>query len=149
MSDLPYLLGSLSIMVILGLAACGSCNGMARCGTASAIHSQISTVLTYSYVSMIIISTTFFYGFILAIVIINKLGGSYTLRDGVHHLVAGVIFGVVGLSTGVSMGDISSNCFKRIAQNEEFYTSFMIALASVEVTLVIGFLCSLLVIYRV
>jgi len=95
------------------------------------------------------ISTTFFYGFILAIVIINKLGGSYTLSDGIHHLVSGLIFGVIGLSSGTAMGDISAQCFKRIAQNEEFYTSFMISLASVEVTLVIGFLCSLLVIYKV
>ncbi|ELA41524.1 uncharacterized protein VICG_01388 [Vittaforma corneae ATCC 50505] len=149
MEGLPYLLGSLSVMLVLGLCACGSCNGMMKCGTSSTIHSQISTVLTYSYVSMIIISTSFFYGFILSIIIINKLGPNYTLHTGILHLTSGIIFGVIGVNSGVSMGNISSHGFKRIAQNEKFYTSFMISLASVEVTLVIGFLCSLLIIYKV
>lgn len=149
MADLAQLLGSVSVMIILGFSACGSCYGMGKCGTASTLHSQIRTVLTYSYVSMIMISTTFFYGFILAIIIINRLGGGYSLQDGIHHLISGLIFGVVGLSAGTSMGNISSNCFKKIAQKDDFYMTFVVALASVEVTLVIGFLCSLLVIYKV
>lgn len=149
MVDLPYLLGSLGIMAILGLSACGSCNGMMKCGASSTIHSQIGTVLTYSYISMIMISTSFFYGFILAIIIINRLDAEYTLQKGIHHLTSGVIFGMIGLSSGVAMGSISEHGFKRIAQNRKFYTSFVISLASVEVTLVIGFLCSLLVIYKV
>jgi F0F1-type ATP synthase membrane subunit c/vacuolar-type H+-ATPase subunit K len=149
MIDLPYLLGSLGIMAILGLSAYGSCYGMMKCGASSIIHSQIGTVLTYSYVAMIMISTSFFYGFILAIIIINKLDPEYTLHKGIHHLTSGLIFGGIGLSSGIAMGNISEKGFKKMAQNEDFYTSFMISLASVEVTLVIGFLSSLLVIYKV
>lgn len=149
MNDLASLLGSLGVTTILGLSASGSCNGMMKCGTSSTIHSQNHLVLTYSYVSMILISTTFFYGFILAIIIINKFGPGYTLHNGIMHLTAGIVFGVIGLFAGTSMGEISSQGFKRIVQNNEFSTSFMILLASVEVTLVIGFLCSLLMIYKV
>lgn len=148
MLDIQYLLGSIGIMAILGLSACGSCSGMSKCGTSSVLHSQISTVLTYSYVAMIMISTCFFYGFILAIIMINRLDSNYTLKKGILHLVSGTLFGVIGLSSGKTMGNISSDGFKSIAKNEKFYTSFMICLASVEVTLVIGFLCSLLIIYK-
>ncbi|KAM0680182.1 hypothetical protein GINT2_001565 [Glugoides intestinalis] len=146
--DTPYLLGSLGVLAILGLSATGSCEGMAKCGTAAVLHAQIGTVLTYSYVAMIMASTVFFYGFILAIVMINKLGSVYSLQSAIMHLSACFIFGLIGLNAGLAMGKISANGFKRIAQNQEFYTSFLIALASVEVTLVIGFLCSLLVIYK-
>lgn len=147
--DLPYLLGSLGVLLILGLSASGSCEGMMECGASSTLHSQIGTVLTYSYVSMIMISTIFFYGFILSIIVINKLGEGYNLHNGILHLVAGLIFGVIGLFAGKSMGKISKDGFRRIAEKEQFYTSFIVSLASVEVTLVIGFLCSLLIIYKV
>ena len=99
--------------------------------------------------SMIIISTIFFYGFIISIIIINRLVSRYSLHNGIFHLVSGLIFGLVGLYAGKSMGKISKDGFKKIAQKEQFYTSFIVSLASVEVTLVIGFLCSLLIIYKV
>lgn len=149
MDDLPYLLGSFGVLLILGLSASGSCEGMMECGASSTLHSQIGTVLTYSYVSMIMISTIFFYGFILSIIIINRLGSEYTLNNGIFHLVSGLIFGMIGLYAGKSMGKISRDGFKRIAEKEQFYISFVVSLASVEVTLVIGFLCSLLLIYKV
>lgn len=144
-----YLLGALSVSIILGLSAYGACDGMSSCGTASVLYSSIPAIVTYSYISMIMISTVFFYGFILAIIVINKLGESYTMHNGVMHLAAGIVFGAVGLYAGKSMGRISNNSFRRMAQKPEFYMTFIVSLASVEITLVIGFLCSLLVIYKV
>ena len=149
MEDLEYLLGSLGVTALIGLSACGACEGMMNCGTASTLYAQLQSVITYSYVSMIMISTVFFYGFILSIIIVWKLGGpSYSIHNGIMHLVAGVVFGMIGMQSGRAMGRMSNKGFERIAQNPAFYTSFMIALASVEVTLVIGFLCSLLIIYK-
>jgi V-type H+-transporting ATPase 16kDa proteolipid subunit len=149
MDDVEYLLGSVGVTSLIGLSACGACEGMMECGTASTLYSQIQSVVTYSYVAMIMISTVFFYGFILSIIIIGKIGNNdYSLHNGIMHLTAGIVFGLIGLYSGRSMGKIATKGFERIAQKPSFYTSFMIALASVEVTLVIGFLCSLLVIYK-
>lgn len=147
--SIGILLGSLGTAFILGLAAFGACDGMSSCGTASILHSNKPIIVTYSYISMIMISTIFFYGFILSIVIMNKISSNYTTTQGIHHLLAGLIFGIIGLYSGKSMGSISNNGFKIMAKKPEFYMSFIICLASVEVTLVIGFLCSLLVIYKV
>lgn len=146
--SLPYLLGSLGVTIALSLSAFGACEGMSSCGTASILYAHIPAIVTYSYVSMIMISTIFFYGFILSIIIINKLSASYSLHSSIMHLTSSLIFGIIGLYSGKSMGRISSNSFRRIAKNTEFYMTFIISLASVEVTLVIGFLCSLLVIYK-
>jgi F0F1-type ATP synthase membrane subunit c/vacuolar-type H+-ATPase subunit K len=149
MQDLQFLLGSLGVTSLLGLSACGACDGMMNCGTSSTLHAQKQSVVTYSYVSMIMISTVFFYGFILAIIIVGKIGGNtYSLHSGIMHFTAGLIFGLIGLHAGKVMGNMSKKGFERIAEVPAFYTSFMISLASVEVTLVIGFLCSLLVIYK-
>lgn len=146
--SVQYLLGALSVSTILGFSAYGACDGMSSCGTASVLYSNIPAVVTYSYISMIMISTVFFYGFILAIVVINKLDENYTTHSGVMHLAAGLIFGMVGLHAGKSMGRISNSSFRRMAQKPGFYMTFIVSLASVEITLVIGFLCSLLVIYK-
>lgn len=149
MEDLEYLLGSLGVTALMGLSACGACEGMMACGTASTLHAQAQSVVTYSYVAMIMISTVFFYGFILAVIIIGKLGtAEYSLHSGMMHLAAGLAFGGIGLQAGRAMGRMSRSGFERIAQKGAFYTSFLVTLASVEVTLVIGFLCSLLIIYK-
>lgn len=149
MEELEYLLGAIGVTSLISLSACGACEGMMMCGTASTMYSEIQTVLTYSYVAMIMISTVFFYGFILSIIIIGRLGNTaYSLHEGIMHLTAGIVFGLIGMYAGKSMGRITTKGFERIAQKPAFYTSFMISLASVEVTLVIGFLCSLLVVYK-
>jgi len=148
MSEARYLLGALSVATILGLSAQGACNGMGKCGTASVLYSNIPIIVTYSYVAMIMISTVFFYGFILSIVIINKIGKSYTIFNGVSHLSASFIFGMIGLNSGQMMGNISKMCFKEISVKPDFYTTFIISLASVEVTVVIGFLCTLLILHK-
>lgn len=147
-NSIELILGALSISIILGLSAYGSCDGMGKCGTSSVMYSNIPIIVTYSYVAMIMISTVFFYGFILSIVIINKLGKTYTLVNGITHLASSLIFGLIGLNTGNVMGNISQLCFKEISTDPNFYFTFIISLASAEVTLVIGFLCSLLTIYK-
>lgn len=144
-----YLLGTFSVCIILALSASGACSGMSSCGTSSILHTKLPVVITYSYISMIMISTIFFYGFILAIVIINKLTQEYTTANGMHHLVASLIFGLISFFSGRAMGEISADGFKIISKKPSFYVSYIVCLASVEVTLVIGFLCSLLVIYKV
>ena len=148
-TDATYLLGALGTTVLLGLSACGACNGMSVCGAASALNASVPAIVTYSYVAMIIISTVFFYAFILAIIIINRLVPEYTLQDGLKHLAAGILFGGVGMYSGNSMGEISKEGFRRLAKRPGFFMTFLVALASVEVTLVIAFLCALLIIFSV
>ena len=145
--DISYLLGSLGVTFLLGLSAYGSCHGMRVCGSSAALHSGIPAIITYSYVSMIIISTVFFYAFILAIIIINRLGAAYGLEDGLRHLFSGILFGSIGFSSGKAMGGVAQEGFRRLAKHPGFFVTYLIALASVEVTLVIAFLCTLLVIY--
>lgn len=147
--DLNYFLGSLGIALLLSLSAFGSCTGMGMCGAASALNSHVSSIITYSYVAMIIISTVFFYAFILAIIIINRLAGDYSFKEGLGHLAAGIIFGGVGLSSGLSMGRVTKDGFRRLSKRTDFFMTFLLALASVEVTLVIAFLCTLLIIFSV
>lgn len=147
--DISYLLGSLGIAILLGLSALGSCTGMGVCGASSALNSRVPSIVTYSYVAMIIISTVFFYAFILAIIMINRLTSDYSFAQGLRHLAAGVIFGGVGLSSGLSMGHVAKDGFRRLSKRSEFFMTFLLALASVEVTLVIAFLCTLLIIFSV
>lgn len=147
--SVQHLLGALSVSTILGLSAYGACDGMSSCGTASILYSSIPAIVTYSYISMIMISTVFFYGFIIAIVVINKLEENYTMHSGVMHLAASIIFGAVGMCAGKTMGRMANSGFRRMAQKTDFCMAFVVSLASVEITLVIGFLCSLLIIYKV
>lgn len=145
--DFNFLSGSLGIAFVLSLSAYGSCNGMGVCGAAAALNSGVPVIITYSYVSMIIISTVFFYAFILAIIIINKLGPVYTFEESLKHLASGILFGCIGLSSGKAMGKVAKEGFRRLAKTPGFVMTYLIALASVEVTLVLAFLCTLLIIF--
>lgn len=142
-----YLIGSLGVATLLSLSAYGSCNGMSICGASAALHSSSPIVITYSYVSMIIISTVFFYAFILSIIIINKFDSTYSFIAAIKHLACGIVFGSIGLSGGLSMGQVSKKGFAKLAKYPSFFMPFLISLASIEVTLVIAFLCALLIIF--
>jgi len=146
-SDLPFLLGSIGIAFLLGLAALGSSYGLSQCGSSSIPCSSSPGVITYSYIAMIIISTIFFYAFILSMIIINGLSSNYSLIKSIKHLGTGLFFGIVSLIAGKSMGRISEHSFVSITKKKDFFVCYLISLASVEVILVISFLCSLLMIF--
>lgn len=145
--DISFLIGSLGISILLSLSAAGSCLGMSACGTSSTLNCTLPSVVTYSYVAMIMISTIFFYAFILAIIIMNQISVEYGNKQAVFHFAASLIFGTIGLVSGKAMGNISKEGFRRIVAKNDYFISFLISLASIEVTLVIAFLCSLLVIF--
>ncbi|KAI5181094.1 V-type H+-transporting ATPase 16kDa proteolipid subunit [Pancytospora epiphaga] len=147
--EIGYFYGALGVSILLSMAAYGSCIGMGTCGASSVLHASTSIVITYSYIAMIIISTVFFYAFILAILIINKLTGEYTFVKGITHLSAGILLGCVGLFSGKSMGHITNDGFRRLSKKPEFFMIFLLALASVEVTLVLAFLCALIIVFAV
>lgn len=148
MNSFEFLIGPLGISLLLGLSAYGSCTGMSLCGCSSTLYADKNKIVTYSYVAMIMISTVFFYAFILTILVINKITENYTYITAIWNFSACCLFGVTGYVAGISMGKVSQNGFRRIVQRNEFFMSFLIALASIEVTLVLAFLCSLLMIYN-
>ncbi|KAI5149204.1 V-type H+-transporting ATPase 16kDa proteolipid subunit [Enteropsectra breve] len=142
-----FLLGALGICSTLSLAAYGSCSGMAMCGSSSALYAHVHEIISFSYVSMIIISTVFFYAFILAIVMMNKITKDFSALLGLRYLSIGIFFGTVGMVAGRAMGAVSQSGFRKLSKHPSFFTSFLISLASIEVTLVLAFLCSLILLY--
>ncbi|KAL6122072.1 hypothetical protein NUSPORA_00920 [Nucleospora cyclopteri] len=148
MESMEFLVGPLGIALLLGLSAYGSCSGMSLCGCSSTLYANKQSIITYSYVAMIMISTVFFYAFILAILVINKFTTDYTLIQAIWNFSACCLFGGTGCVSGICMGKISQKGFRRIVEKPDFFMSFLITLASIEVTLVLAFLCSLLMIYH-
>lgn len=147
-SDIYYLVGSLGITLILGLSAYGSCKGMSVCGATAALNAGVPIIITYSYVSMIIISTVFFYAFILAIIIINRFDSSYGFEESLRNFASCLLFGCVALSSGSAMGKVVQEGFRRLAKNPEFFVTYLVSLASIEVVLILSFLCTLLMNYK-
>ncbi|ORD94210.1 hypothetical protein ECANGB1_1034 [Enterospora canceri] len=148
MENVEYLIGPLGISLLLGMSAYGSCTGMSLCGCSSTLYADRPRIVTYSYVAMIMISTVFFYAFILGILVMNKITATYSLSTAIWNFSACSLFGLVGFVSGISMGRISQLGFRRIVQKNDFFMSFLVALATVEVTLILAFLCSLLMIYN-
>merc|ERR1712133_49767 len=119
MKNVEYLIGPLGISLLLGMSAYGSCTGMSLCGCSSTLYANKPKILTYSYIAMIMISTVFFYAFILAILVMNKISNSYTFTSAVWNFSASALFGMVGYVSGISMGKMSQLGFRRIVQNNE------------------------------
>lgn len=146
-SEISYLYGSLGIAALLSLSARGACGGMVLCGAAAALQAGRAHVIAISYVAMIIISTGFFYAFIIAISMISAIGGSYEVETGVRHLLAGLLYGSVGSVVGAGMGVLAGDGIRRVAKTPEFLGGFMILLVALEVVLLLAFLCALLMVF--
>ena len=97
---------------------------------------------------MIMCSTVFFYAFILSITIMNQILDNYTFDLSFKHLLAGLIFGLIGKSVGEAMRKLFKFGFRRVFQKPAFFSSFLISLVSLEVVLILGFLCSLMLIFK-
>ncbi|TBT98444.1 hypothetical protein CWI38_0089p0020 [Hamiltosporidium tvaerminnensis] len=143
-----HLMGSIGIVILVGLSAYAASEGIALSGTSSILYCQRRSIITQSYVALIMASTVFMYAFILAIAIMSAMTKEYTIEIAFQHFGASLIYGLTGLFIGNSMGKISKTSFKVLNQMPSFFFSFVLLIATVEVVLVFSFIFSLILIYK-
>lgn len=141
-----YLISSSGTIVLMALSSYASCSAI----TQSSIHAiplaHKKSVLTNSYIAVVMSSTIFVYALILCTLIINQITVSMTVGDSLRHFGSGVIFGCCAYFSGIAFGEMCKRCYLTLEKRESFYVIFLCAISAVELTTLFGFLVALFVI---
>lgn len=143
-------LGLLGAAVAAFLAGCGSAKGCSIAGQAAAgVTTEDPAKFGQTLVLQLLPGTQGFYGFIVAFLILTKigiLGGAATVSTaaGFQMLVTGLPIGIVGLVSGIYQGKASAASISLIAKRPEEMGKAIIFPAIVETYAILGLLVSFL-----
>ena len=94
-------------------------------------------------------STQAIYGFVIAFLIIGKVGAGLPLEKGLFLFAAGLPVGFVGLLSGIFQGKVAASGISMIAKRPEGMGRAIILALMVEMFAIISFIVSILMIGKV
>jgi len=131
------------------LAASGSAKGVSIAGEAG---SGVVAEDGEKFVSVMILealpSTQGIYGFVIAFMIISKIGG-LDIADGMFLLMAGLPMGFVGMFSGVYQGRVAAASIGIVAKRSQDMVKGIILTLMVELFAIFAILVSILMIGKV
>lgn len=143
------------VLAILGaavgflLAASGSAKGVA---TAGQVGSGVVAEDGSKFVPVMILealpSTQGIYGFVVAFLIINKLG-DLNLADGMSLMIAALPAGIVGLISAIFQGKVAAASIGIVAKRSNDMVKGVVLTLMVELFAIFGMLVSILMIGKV
>ena len=145
-------LSILGAAIAAGLAGIGSAKGIniaSRVGTG--VLSEDPAKFGSTFPLVMLPSTQGFYGFVIAIFILFKVGvfgklAPLTLANGLHIFFASLPVGVVGLLSAIYQGQVSAAGIELVAKRPTEMVKGIIYAVMVETYAVLAFLVSLLII---
>jgi len=145
-------LSILGAAIAAGLAGIGSARGIniaSRVGTG--VLSEDPAKFGSTFPLVMLPSTQGFYGFVIAIFILFKVGvfgklAPLTLANGLHIFFASLPVGVVGLLSAIYQGQVSAAGIELVAKRPTEMVKGIIYAVMVETYAVLAFLVSLLII---
>lgn len=146
--DIPYALAAVGIALETSLAVYGACEGMVSAGAASVLCSQNRAILGPTYFIMIMISTIFFSGFLVSLIIATNLNDALTMDAGISYFSACMMVGVTAAISGKVCAGIGRNGFRVLSKKPTFLPILLILFGMVEFTIIAVLACALLLIYQ-
>lgn len=143
-----YLITSLGAVVLMALSSYASCSAITQSSVHAIPLANKKSVITNSYIAVIMGSTIFVYALILCTLIINKISTTMTVNESMCHFGAGVMFGSSAYFSGIAFGEVCKKCYLTLEKREGFYIIFICTLSAVELVTLFGFLISLFLILK-
>ena len=146
-------LSILGAAIAAGLAGIGSARGIniaSRVGTG--VLSEDPAKFGSTFLLVVLPSTQGFYGFVIAIFILFKVGvfgklAPLTLANGLHIFFASLPVGAVGLLSAIYQGQVSAAGIELVAKRPTELMKGVIYAVMVETYAVLAFLVSFLMIF--
>lgn len=122
--------------------------------TASGVLSEKPDLFGKTFILVVLPSTQGFYGFVIAMMLMNNLGvlgGSIdtamTISEGLQFLMAALPVGIAGLLSGIHQGLVSSSGVELASKQPEAATRGVIFSVMVETYAILGFVVSLFLLF--
>lgn len=140
-----YGLAVIGILFAMILAGTGSARGVGMTGeAAAALSKEQPEKFGKSMILQLLPGTQGFYGFVIAMMIFTKLNESMTYQAGIKSLMAGLVVGIVGLTSAVAQGRVATAGIQILAKNEEHFMKGAIYAGMVEMYAILGFVIAFL-----
>lgn len=142
------LISGLGIGLMMGLSSYSACSAILQASVHAIPLCKKKSVLTNSYVAVIMASTIFVYSLILATIIINRLDISLDPLVSVQYFVSCTIFGLGSYFCGDAFGEICKRSYSVLDKRRNYYLIFVCALSVAELVTLFSFIISLMIIIR-
>lgn len=143
MDEYIYLIAGTSTAALMGLSAYASCYAILKASIHAIPLTNKKSVLTNSYVAVIMSSTIFVYSVILCILMLGKINVDLKIKDSLNLMAAGLIFGFGSFFCSKSFGQICKTGYLVLERVNNFYVIFLCALSAAELITLFAFLISL------
>lgn len=137
--DGAYLFAVIGMAFAMIFAGTGSAKGVGMTGeAASALAKEQPEKFGKSMILQLLPGTQGFYGLIVAMMIYLKLSTHLTFSDGISALVAGLVIGFTGFTSGIAQGRVATAGIQILAKNEEHFMKGAIYAGMVEMYAILG-----------
>lgn len=143
----PGLLGAAIAFLVAALGSSRGCGiaGQAAAGVVSEDPSKFSATMILQALP----ATQSIYGFVIAFMIIGKLGDVSTLEQGLSLFAAGLPMGIVGWYSGVYQGKVAAAGIHLIAKRPEALGNAIIYALMVEMFAILSLVTSILMLGKI
>lgn len=146
--DIPYILASVGIAIETALSVYGACEGMISAGSASILHSQNRSILAPTYFIMIMISTIFFSGFLLSLIVATNINETLSPKQGLSCFSACLMVGVTAAIAGKVCATIGKRGFRVLSGKPSFLPILILLFGMMEFIMIVVLACALLLVYQ-
>lgn len=134
-----YVLAVIGMAFAMILGGTGSAKGVGMTGeAAAALTKDQPEKFGKAMILQLLPGTQGFYGFVISMMIFLNLNASLTFESGFKFLLAGIIVGFTGLTSGVAQGRVATAGIQILAKNEEHFMKGAIYAGMVEMYAILG-----------
>lgn len=142
------LISGLGIGIMMALSSYSACSAILQASIHAIPLCKKKSVLTNSYVAVIMASTIFVYSLILGTIIINRLDISLDPLVSIRYFISCIIFGIGSYFCGNAFGEICKRSYSVLDKRKDYYLIFICALSVAELVTLFAFIISLMIIIK-
>lgn len=144
-----FVFATLGVALAVGLSGIGSAKGVGLVGqSAASLMTEQPEKFGKALVLQLLPGTQGLYGFVIGLLVFLKITPEMTFQNGLYLLLACLPVAIAGLWSGISQGKTAAAGIQILAKKPEQTTKGIIFAAMVETYALLGFVVSILLVFK-
>lgn len=144
-----FVFATLGVALAVGLSGIGSAKGVGLVGqSAASLMTEQPEKFGKALVLQLLPGTQGLYGFVIGLLVFLKITPDMTFQNGLYLLLACLPVAIAGLWSGISQGKTAAAGIQILAKKPEQTTKGIIFAAMVETYALLGFVVSILLVFK-
>ncbi|MGG7076779.1 V-type ATP synthase subunit K [Clostridium sardiniense] len=144
-----FVFATLGVALAVGLSGIGSAKGVGLVGqSAASLMTEQPEKFGKALVLQLLPGTQGLYGFVIGLLVFLKITPDMTFQNGLYLLLACLPVAIAGLWSGIAQGKTAAAGVQILAKKPEQTTKGIIFAAMVETYALLGFVVSILLVFK-